>query len=303
MKFEDEDCKRVPLVQMPVWGTLYDRAVNVVSVYKERIAGMLYREVKQGKIAITQPMHAWVAGQLARVWGNERFGDVVPLEEVCLGAEQHDVGHTAWEQAPTLNPQTGLPYSFLEMPRQLHVQLWSEAASRILPQGRYAALLVSLHGTRLYQRYDTVNDLPENARAVQRYLEREHAFQEGLLASLRSDPHYKSYASDEVVARNRQLVGIWDALSLAICFGRTSPLSWEQVPTDTGSTTLSFSARDDDPATLFLTPWPFHRQSVTLVYEGRYLNETFSDETMMRHALKAAAWVTLQTILLPGETE
>jgi Protein of unknown function (DUF3891) len=71
----------------------------------------------------------------------------------------------------------------------------------------------------------------ENARAVQHYLERESAFQEELLASLRSDPHYRPYATEEVVARNRQLVGIWDALSLAMCFGRTSPQSWERVPT------------------------------------------------------------------------
>ncbi len=49
-----------------------------------------------------------LAGQLAHAWGNERFGDVVPFEEVCLGVEQHNVGHTAWKQAPTLNPQTGL---------------------------------------------------------------------------------------------------------------------------------------------------------------------------------------------------
>jgi hypothetical protein len=275
---------------------------NAESVRKERSAAMLYRQEKQGKIAITQPMHAWLAGQLARTWGNERFGDVVPFEEVCLGAEQHDVGHTAWEQAPTLNPQTGLPYSFLEMPRQLHVQLWSQAARRVLPQGRYAALLVSLHGTRLYQRYDAAHDLPENARAVQRYLQQEHVFQKELLASLRSDPHYRIYATEEVVARNQQLVGIWDALSLAICFGRTSPQSWEHVPTASGTTTLTLTSLDDDPTTLRLTPWPFRRQQVSLVYEGRYLTETFSDEAMMRQALKHAAWVTLLTVLLPGET-
>jgi hypothetical protein len=270
---------------------------------KERSAAMLYRQEKQGKIAITQPMHAWLAGQLARAWGNERFGDVVPFEEVCLGAEQHDVGHTAWEQEPTLNPQTGLPYSFLEMPRQLHVQLWSQAARCVLPQGRYAALLVSLHGTRLYQRYDSANDLPENARSVQRYLERERAFQEELLASLRSDPHYAPYAAEEVVARNQQLVGLWDALSLAICFGRTSPRSWENVPTATDTTTMTLCTRDDDHTTLSVTPWPFHRQSVTLVYEGRYLSETFSDETIMRQVLSHAPWVTLQTVLYSGETE
>lgn len=263
---------------------------------------MLYRQEKQGTIAITQPMHAWVSGQLARAWGNKHFGKVAPLEEVCLGAEQHDIGHTMWEQAPTLNPQTGLPYSFLEMPRQLHVQLWSEAARLVLPQGRYAALLVSLHGTRLYQRYDEANDLPENASAVQRYLEQERTFQEELLASLRSDSHYAPYATEEVVARNRQLVGIWDALSLAICFGRTYTQSWEQVPTASGTMTVMLSARDDDPTTLFLTPWPFHRQSVMLVYEGRYLTETFSDEATMRHALSHAPWVALQTALYPAET-
>jgi hypothetical protein len=263
---------------------------------------MLYRQEKQGRIAITQPTHAWLSGQLARVWGNERFGEVAPWEEVCLGAEQHDVGHTAWELAPTLNLQTGLPYSFLEMPRQLHVQLWSQASRFVLPQGRYAALLVSLHGTRLYQRYDAANDLPENAVAVQDYLQRELAFQEELLTSLRSDPHYRPYATEKVVARNRQLVGIWDALSLAICFGRTSPQSWEQVPTAKGTTTLTL-VPSDDPTTLMLTPWPFRRQSVTLVYEGRYLTETYSDEASMRQALAHAPWVTLQTVLSPGELE
>jgi Protein of unknown function (DUF3891) len=189
------------------------------------------------------------------------------------------------------------------MPRQLHVQLWSQAARHVLPQGRYAALLVSLHGTRLYQRYDAANDLPENARAVQRYLERERAFQEELLASLRSDPHYRPYATEEVVARNQRLVGVWDALSLAICFGRKSPQSWQQVPTATSTTTLTLTARDDDPTQLMITPWPFRRQQVALVYERRYLAETFSNEAEMREALKHAPWVTLQTVLVPGETE
>jgi hypothetical protein len=140
----------------------------------------------------------------------------------------------------------------------------------------------------------------ENAAAVQHYLEQERAFQEELLTSLRSDPHYRIYATVEEVERNQQLVGIWDALSLALCFGRTSPQSWDMVPTDT--TTLTLTTRDDDPNTLFLTPWPFRRQSVMLVYEGRYLRETFSDEATMRHALSHAPWFALQTALYPAET-
>jgi len=263
---------------------------------------MLFREHTQGRIAITQPTHAWLAGELARAWGNERFGEVAPWEEVCLAAEQHDVGHASWEQAPTLNPQIGLPYSFLELPRQVHLQMWSSAARLVLPQGRYAALLVSLHGTGLYERYDTSKETPENGRAVQNYLAQEHAFQEEVLASLRADPHYAPYAIEETVARNRRLVQVWDALSLAMCFGNWRTRSVQQVPTATHVTTLTLTASYVDPMQLIVVPWPFRRERVTLVYEGRFLAETFSSEAMMREALKSAPWVTLQTTLLPDQT-
>jgi len=264
---------------------------------------MLYREETQGRIAITQPTHAWLSGQLARAWGNEHFGAVVPWEEVCLGAEQHDVGHTTWEQAPTLNPQTGLPYSFLEMPRQVHVRLWSSAGHLMLPQGRYAALLVSLHGTGLYERYDATQDPPETAQAVQDYLAQERAFQEELLTTLRADPYYGPYATEEVVARNRRLVQVWDALSLAICFGRRQLQPLQHVPTATSTTTLTLTVREGDPTQLIVTPWPFRRELVTLVYEGRHLAETFSSEMVMREALKRAPWVTLKTTLFPNQPE
>jgi hypothetical protein len=40
-------------------------------------------------VAIPQPGHAWLAGQLARAWGNDAFARrPAPLEEVGLGAEQ-----------------------------------------------------------------------------------------------------------------------------------------------------------------------------------------------------------------------
>ena len=54
---------------------------------------MLYWDDPAGTIGIAQPAHAWVSGQLARAWGNVRFGTVAPRDEVCLAAEQHDVGY------------------------------------------------------------------------------------------------------------------------------------------------------------------------------------------------------------------
>ena len=90
------------------------------------------------------------------------------------------------------------------------------------------------------------------------------------------------------MARNRRLVQVWDAFSLAICFGRQELQAWQHVPTATSTTTLTLGTRDDDPTQLMVTPWPFRHEQVTLVYEGRRLAAIFSDEARMREALKRA---------------
>ncbi len=259
---------------------------------------MLHREDPDGLIMLTQPMHAWIAAQLARHWGNEAFGTFAPWEEVCLGAEQHDVGMTAWDQAPTLNPQTGRPYSFMNMPTREHVTGWAHAGRQALAQGRYPALLTSLHGTGLYERYhDWTRDTPDEARAARDYLNDEYAFQEWLLDTLRSDPVYAPHATPEAVARNRRLVAAWDRLSLALCHGVRAPVTITDVPTAASDTSLTLAPLDSDPLNVTVDPWPFRADAVRLICEGRRLPQTFADETAMHAALAAAPWITIVTHL------
>ena len=118
---------------------------------------------------------------------------------------------------------------------------------------------------------------------------------------MRADPHYGPFAVEEAIDRNRRLLRVWDALSLAICFGGWQTRSVPQVPTATSPTTLTLRAQDGDPTHLIVTPWPFRREQVTLVYEGRHLAETFSNETHMRETLRHAPWVTIQTTLFPAQ--
>lgn len=259
---------------------------------------MLHREDPEGLIVITQPVHAWVAAQLARRWGSDRFGTFAPWEEVCLGAEQHDLGMAAWEREPTLNPQTGRPYSFMNMPTHAHVRCWATAARQALAQGRYTALLTSLHGTGLYEQFhDYTRDTAEEAQLVRSWLKDEHALQEELLDSLRHDPVYAPHATPAVIARNRQLVATWDRLSLALCHGVRTPQTVVGVPTATEPTPLSLVPIDGDPTRVTVDPWPFRDEMVDLVCEGRRLPQTFTDESAMRAALAAAPWVTIVTHL------
>ncbi len=260
---------------------------------------MLYRTIGQDRICITQPTHAWISGQLAHVWGNEIFGEVTPYEAVCLGAEQHDIGWIPWESAPTFNPQTGYPCSFGEIPAEIHTKLWAGAKHLAMPMGRYAALLVSLHGTGLYERFTHWKKSPEATRFVEAFLLQEQEFQRRLIEQLAEDPAYQPYVTPEAIARNQKLVATWDALSLAICMGVTEQKQFEKIPAATGETTLTLIPMNDDPTRLWVEPWCFQSHQVTVVFEGRILKEKAQDEAMMREQLANAPWETLTATLYP----
>jgi hypothetical protein len=259
---------------------------------------MLHREDPDGLIVVAQPAHAWIAAQLARQWGNAQFGTFAPWDDVCLGAEQHDNGWAAWEQEPRLNPATNRPYTFMNMPTGMHVRVWAGAGAMTLTQSRYAALLVSLHGSGLYERFhDYTRDTPEEARMAREFIAYEHAFQERLLAQLWEDPVSAPHAAPAVVERNRRLVAAWDGLSLGICHGIREPREYAHIPAAEGALALTLAPIDGDPTRITVDPWPFRTHTVTLTCEGRRLPQTFTDEAAMRAALAAAPWVTIVTQL------
>jgi hypothetical protein len=245
---------------------------------------MLLRRDGDDVIAIGQPAHAWLSGQLARAWGNERFGAVEPWEEVCLAAEQHDLGMAAWERRPTLNPDTGLPRSFMELPLEDHLEIWWSAAPLVLSQSRYAALLVSMHGTALYERRDLGRLSPVDVDRVRAFLDGHRELQEALLAGLRADPR--------TVRRNQRLVWTWDSLSLGLLLGWT-PFTLSAVPAAEGEVDIEVGSAG-------LEPWPFREPAVTLRCEGRRLSGRFEDEAEMRAALEAASWETIDVELSAG---
>lgn len=247
---------------------------------------MLLRADGDDVIAIGQPAHAWLSGQLARAWGNERFGSVEPWEEACLAAEQHDAGMAPWERAPTLNPQTGLPRSFMELPLDEHLEIWWRAAPLVLPQSRYAALLVSMHGTALYERRDVARLSPADVERVHAFLAGQRELQEQLVATLKTDP--TTAPAVELVSRNQRLVWTWDSLSLGLLLG-WAPFELAAVPTADGEVDIAVGKT--------LEPWPFGAPRLTLRCEGRRLTGRFDDEATMREALAVAPWVTIDMTL------
>lgn len=262
---------------------------------------MLLRRDERGLLAIGQPSHAWISGQLARAWGSSRFGAVEPYEQVCLAAEQHDIGMSAWDLEPARNPQTGAPYSFIEMPLAVHVRLWREGPRRLVRQSRYAALLASIHGYRLYRRRDLNELAPDEADAVREFLAGQQSFQHELLVSLQADPASAAAAGPEIVARNSQLLWTWDYMSLALCLDWL-PTVAREVPTSNGPVELALGA-SREARRVSVDPWPFTAATVTVRCEGQRLSERFDTDGALRRALSVAPWETLAFELVPPGAE
>jgi hypothetical protein len=259
---------------------------------------MLLRREGSSVLAIPQQSHAWISGQLARVWGNDRFPSPEPWEEVCLAAEQHDVGMAGWDLDPTFNPETGLPYSFLEMPLEVHLGLWDAAPQRLLAQSRYAALLVSTHGARLYGRRDLEQLRPEQADAVRSYLQRQRDFQRELIEALSQDRVSRPWVGEQALQRNSQLVWIWDFLSLAVCLDWTSRTA-RDAPTVRSAVDIEIE-RGPRPGTLTLDPWPFGAGTIPVRCDGKRLAGRLDGEQELAAALAGSGGEVVEFEFLPS---
>jgi hypothetical protein len=242
---------------------------------------VLVREEGDVVVVIGQASHAWLSGQLARAWGGDAVAPLDPREEVCLAAEQHDVGMARWDLAPSLNPETGRPRSFLEMELAVHLALWTAAPEHLLTQSRYAALLVSRHGTILYGRSDLDAMAPERAEPIRAFLAHGREVQAALIADLG--------ISEADVERNGKLVFAWDWLSLGLCLG------WDEgdtpaVPLAGGEGRVHFTPTDDGAT---LDPWPFAVPDLVVHCEGRRLEGRYEDEAALHAALDCSPLVRL----------
>ena len=262
---------------------------------------MLLRQDGDGVIAIPQPSHSWLSGQLARAWGNPRFPPPVPIEEVCLAAEQHDIGWLSWEAEPTLDPGSGRPKTFMQVGSDTHTALWRDGVRRAAIYGRYVGLLVSLHADTIYSRFfDFAKAAPEEARLVRAFLDEQHAFQQATIAALRADPLTATEAEDEAIERNRLLVAALDWLSLHLCWGVTAEARVPEVPAGGGERVELVLRPGAQPGEVTVDPWPFASERVAVRAEGKRLTRRHADEEEMRRALAQAPAVAIRAVLRPA---
>ncbi len=260
---------------------------------------MIYRSWGEGWLMISQPAHAWLAGELAALWGNRDFPSPSPRSAVELATRLHDIGWAAWDQAPRLGAE-GQPVNFIGTTFEETLPIWRTAVTQIFTFDPYAALLVSMHAATVYrQRLVRGTDPAEERPRVKEELERLGKEQEKLRANLAAHPTYRQVADPEMAERAYRWLRLCDMLSLALCSdvlpaeGEIENVPWTS---DDQFTTIRY--RVLKPFVLRLDPTPFSQSSVQFTLQARSLDQkTYPDQSAFQAALAIATWTPQKIII------
>jgi len=222
-------------------------------------------------LAISQPAHAWVSGQLLRHWAAELD------EPLLLAAEQHDLAWLDWELAPSFDFATGRPHLFRDIGAATHAPLWSSAVERACAAwGSRVALLVSRHGTVIYTRFTERHRLSDaDAGAAKGYVERQAPMQAAWARALQ--------LADHALERDTNLIAFVDTLSLALCGALPLPLELDGPGRENAQARYRLVQQAGETFGFSLSPWPFRGETVTIGVEARLVpGGRFASEAEMR---------------------
>jgi Protein of unknown function (DUF3891) len=250
---------------------------------------MLFRNQSSGVLAISQPTHAWISGQILRAW-NENLG-----EPLLLAAEQHDIGWLDWETEPTFNPSSGLPHLFREVGAATHAPMWTKGVLRAREAwGTHVALLVSRHGGVIYRRFIDRHRINEaDAAAAQNYLNTQAPVEAAWAQALGLE------ASE--LEKETGLIAFADTLSLALCGELKATLDLEAPGRGGDALRMTLVERPGSSFDFVLSPWPFRTNEVVAEGEARPLPSTgrLTDELAMRNWMASPNRVIFRTRLTP----
>ena len=238
-------------------------------------------------LAISQPAHALISGRILGAWAETLH------EQVVLAAGQHDIAWLDWEVSPTFDPATGRPHAFRDVGAALHAPMWEQGVDRACAAwGRRVALLVSRHGSTIYQRFNDRHrsageKRAEDERAAEGYLRRHRSMQDGWARALGLDA--------DAVAQDADLLAFADMLSLVLCGALPVPPRLEVAGRIIELTPVPGAAD-----TFSLAPWPFIPDDIVFEIEARALPPSgrLADEAGMRAWLADLTRVVARSRLL-----
>lgn len=261
-------------------------------------------------LLISQVTHADLAGEIARHWGNQLV-EPLPFGRALLYAvEHHDDGWADWEAAPTIDPETGKPRNFTEMPMDVSTAIWQKSIAACaaisaeprsgearagevqagqeqcseVSKGKFSsAVWVSRHFCWLAeQARKNRPDNPDDVRACETFLSAQHALQERWMRESGLLPE----EFDAIAELGTQFLQFFDRLSLWLCCAKRSTPDTLTIPGER-AVAVTFAPLTDDR--VLMTPNPLAQDSLTVdLVALRIPQRAYANDAELHAALRMA---------------
>ncbi|MBS1839475.1 MAG: DUF3891 family protein [Acidobacteria bacterium] len=259
---------------------------------------MIIREQGDQLLLIRQTDHAFLAGFFAKEWGNEEFPRPEPFESFCLAVAEHDNGWSEWEVRPTLDAKTRQPHTFMSIPTEEHIALYQKGIERLVKADHYAALLVSMHCTGLYDRaratipgYSAKYVKSTETTLVADFVQRLRLQQLRLKVDLRAAEATKNWVVEGALKANFERLEALDRLSLHLCLNPQEDCTIDAVPQDTLGNEVDLDLRSEGDNVLTMAPYPFKREALEVsILARRIPKRIYVDELDFEKTLAQAQY-------------
>ncbi len=257
---------------------------------------------------IRQLDHSGLSGEFARHWGRDPFARPAPWDSVALASARHDEGWRESDEQPLYDAQTKGPTHFRTIDVRTHIPFYREGIRRIVALDPYAGLLVSMHGSGIYQgrygagpiRMSTQTD--EVRGLIDAFVDEQEALQTSLKRRLWARSGRRRLFERTIWA-HYELLQVLDLLSLFICIDRDkTPIQRiGPVPTTADGGDLELELTADEPDTVRVTPWPFTVETLDAVVPARTIpDRTYDSQQDLWQTLDEALDGSIRCRLVPG---
>ena len=250
---------------------------------------MIRREAGRSWLVISQMDHARIAAEIAAGWGN---GDVPPLPwpQILVPAiRHHDDGWKEWEVEPQVDPATGGPRHFTEMPMPEATAIWSRSIEQAAKQNPLSGLWVSKHFAHLATQARPARRADKIEKsAIDQFLIGQKtlrsSFRRAALSMFEGIPELEAG-----IETGFKWLQFFDALSLWLCCAAVTEPTTLSLPGD-----RQLTAQPQTTENIVLTPWPLKPMLLSIsLLARRIVAHPYPDAAQLGEAILFGSPVSL----------